>query len=295
MNSGVLVIGRESQLGKVMHLFKPDWGYLSRADLDLSQLTEIKNVLRTKPKILINFAAFTGVDLAEQKRDEALLINATAVGELAKYCEHFIHVSTDYVFSGVATSANSKNSPYLETDPTDPVNFYGLTKLQGEQLAFKNNKNSYIFRTSWLYSAHNVNFVKRMLELGRQREKSGEPLKVVHDQRGSPTYAVDLVRTIIAATDEIIKNSSEFAAGIYHYANEGECSWYEFTQEIFRLKKIKTQVIPITTAEYPTPAKRPRYSVLSKEKIKLALRQDSQRQKNPHWQESLSIFLNTMT
>lgn len=280
MSSNVVVVGRESQLGKTLQLIKPHWQYLSRTDLDLTQVNTIKNVLRKRPQILINFAAFTGVDLAEKMRDESMLINATAVGELAKYCDNFIHISTDYVFSG------AKQISYTETDPTEPANFYGSTKLCGERLAIENNSQTFVFRTSWLYSEYNVNFVKRILELGRRNEKSGEPLqkglRVVNDQRGTPTYAFDLVQTIVMAVDKL----SVFAPGIYHFSNEGECSWFEFTKEIFRLKNVHTQVCPITTEEYPTPAKRPHYSVLNKAKIKSALGIHV-----PHWQESLSTFL----
>lgn len=279
MNLEVIVIGAESQLGKTLRVLRPSWQYLSRSDLDLVQINEIKNILRKKPKVLINFAAFTGVDLAESKKDEAMLINATAVGELAKYCEHFIHISTDYVFSG------DQSRPYTETDPTLPVNYYGFTKLQGEQLAFKNNKNSYVFRTSWLYSEHNINFVKRILELGRQREKSGDRLKMVNDQIGTPTCAADLVQTIVAVIDNI-NNFCTFKPGIYHFSNEGECTWYEFAQKILQLKEVSVQVVPISTSEYPTPAKRPPYSVLDKTKIKTALGIDI-----PHWRDSLTTFL----
>ncbi len=276
MTSQICVVGANSQLGQTLKLLRPDWRHVSQADLNLLQTDLIAPYFREKPKMIINFSAFTAVDLAEQKRDEAYRINALAVRELAKSCEHFIHISTDYVFSG------DGQRPYREDDPTGPINHYGSTKLTGEILALEVQPQTSIFRTSWLYSEFNMNFVKRMIELGRTRDS----LKVVNDQRGCPTWAQDLVEVVILASEKIFK--SQFKPGVYHYSNEGECSWYELTKEIFRLKGIQTPVTPISSAEYPTPARRPRYSVFDKTKIKTALNIEV-----PPWQVSLEKFLTT--
>lgn len=268
----IVVVGAESQLGKILKTLRPEWQYISSRELDLQNLTSIQSFFSEKPYLIINFAAFTAVDLAEKEKDKALTINAHAVRELARSCENLIHISTDYVFSGEASR------PYEETDAVAPVNYYGVTKLTGEQSALAVQPRTYIIRTSWLYSEHNMNFVKRMIELGRTRDS----LKVVHDQRGCPTLALDLVQVVVRMAEEL----QNISPGVYHYSNEGECSWYEFTKEIFRLNGINTPVTPITTAEYPTPAKRPKYSVMSKNKIKKTLNLQV-----PDWQTSLAQFL----
>ncbi len=270
MSHDVVVVGATSQLGQTLKPLRPEWRYISQDELDLTRSENLAKFFSTRPRTLINFAAYTAVDLAEQKRDEALRINTQAVGELAQCCERFMHISTDYVFNGEA------QTPYGEDHPTQPVNYYGETKLLGEKAAFAANSKTMVIRTSWLYSNYGVNFVKRMLELSRTRDN----LKIVNDQRGSPTYALDLVNAVVAAVE------NGLGTGVYNFSNLGDCTWYEFTKEIFRLKNVNTLVTPITTAEYPTPAKRPAYSVLDKTKIARALDL-----KIPTWQHSLAEFL----
>ncbi len=229
--------------------------FLDRSQLDLSNLGQVEDFLRnTKITTLINTAAYTQVDKAEAEREIALVINAKAPTLMAKYSADkkfkFIHYSTDYVFNGNGTT------PYKETDASDPVNFYGETKLQGELGVISENPDSLILRTSWVYSAHGKNFYNTMIRLGMERPE----LKVVADQFGTPTLTRDLAEATIRALGNDI-------SGIYHFSNEGVTNWHEFASEILKLKGIKTPVHPIKTSEYPTPAKRPHYSVLDKTKI----------------------------
>ncbi|AVC43808.1 dTDP-4-dehydrorhamnose reductase [Francisella tularensis subsp. novicida] len=216
---------------------------------------------------IINCAAYTAVDKAESDIEMADKINHLAVVnmvELAKkYSMKLIHISTDYVFDG-------KNyKPYLETDITNPQSVYGITKLAGEKAIQEiNPKNSIIIRTSWVYSYYGNNFVKTMLCLGQNRDS----LDVIFDQVGSPTYAKDLAKVILDILPAFDKSDSEFDLGshveIYNYSNEGVLSWYDFAKEIMDIANINCQVNPIETAAYPTPAKRPHYSLLNKNKIK---------------------------
>ncbi|MGL5894897.1 MAG: dTDP-4-dehydrorhamnose reductase, partial [Bacteroidales bacterium] len=240
--------------------------------LDITDLDKIESLIELeKIEYVINCAAYTAVDAAEENHQAALLINATAVDNLAIACRRFnaklIHISTDYVFDG------KSYRPYLESDLVSPNSVYGTTKLLGEQAALSDNTKAIVIRTSWLYSQYGANFVKTMLKLGREREN----LSVVYDQIGSPTYAADLALTII----KIIV--SEFHPGIYHYSNEGVCSWYDFTKAIHRLAGIEgCNVSPIESKEYPTRAERPHYSVLNKRKIKEKFNITI-----PHWEDSL--------
>ena len=211
-----------------------------------------------EPKAVINCAAYTAVDKAESEPELAQLINATATGYLADACRlidiPFIHISTDFVYDG------NKTIPLFETDATNPSGVYAKTKLEGEQLALQKHKKTIIIRTSWVYSSFGNNFVKTMLRLGREKPE----LKVVNDQTGSPTYARDLAEALLKITllCEALK-----PWGIYNFSNEGAITWYEFAEEILLLKGIETPVHPITTAQFPTPAMRPAYSAMSKEKI----------------------------
>jgi dTDP-4-dehydrorhamnose reductase len=274
VNPHFYVVGASSQLGQALKKIKPEWTYLTRDDVNLSDPNSIASYFSQKAPVLINFASFTAVDDAEKKRAEAELINIQAVGALAKCCDTFIQISTDYVFAG------DKKTPYLESDKTSPVNFYGHTKLAGEHAALAANPRSIIVRTSWLYSEFGKNFVKRMIELSQTRDQ----LKIVNDQTGTPTFAGDLV----AAVATLAMNPDPVAGEIFHYSNLGQCTWYEFTKEIFRLKNIPTVVSPISTSEYPLPAARPVFSVLDKNKIV-----KSANIKIPTWQESLALFLET--
>lgn len=272
----IYITGSNGQLGfelKKLPAFK-DAVFLDRSALDLSDLNQVEKFLKnTKITTLINTAAYTQVDKAESEKELALKINAEAPELMAQYGQDknfkFVHYSTDYVFNG-------KNfAPYVETDITNPVNFYGESKLQGEHLIQKSSSTAIILRTSWVYSSFGKNFVKTMIRLGTEKPA----LNVVFDQAGTPTWAGDLA----LVTEELLKND---IAGTFHYSNEGVTSWYDFAREILKMKGIKTPVSPILTAEFPTPAKRPHYSVLNKNKIKLVLGKAI-----PHWSESLEKCL----
>lgn len=273
MSRTPVVIGESSQLGQSLKRIHPNWRYINRHHLDLLKTEDIRRYFQKEEEIILNFASFNAVDDAEsRRRDEANKINATAVGELARCAKHFIHISSDYVFSG------EKRSPYIESDAVGPVNFYGETKLQGEVLALRNNPKSVILRTSWLYSEFSKNFVKRMHELAMTRNE----LKVVNDQIGTPTYAGDLAAVISMISANVTAHEGQ----IYHFSNEGECSWYDFAKEIFKYKNKDVKVSPISARDYPVPTRRPTYTVLDKSKIKKALSIDV-----PNWAHSLSEFL----
>lgn len=262
----ILVAGCKGQLGSEITALAPkypgyDFIYTDREELDITDREEVEDFFsKNLPQFCINAAAYTAVDKAESERELAIKINAEAVGYLAeasrKFGAKFIHISTDYVFDGNATL------PYKEDDKTDPVNFYGLTKLMGEELAITNNPDTIIIRTSWVYSSYGSNFVKTML--GLMSEKPS--LNVVSDQFGSPTYARDLAEVILDIFQEFTNNQN-WKKGIYHYSNSGEISWYDFAVAIKDVAASSCQVSPIPTSAYPTPAKRPAYSVFDKHKI----------------------------
>jgi dTDP-4-dehydrorhamnose reductase len=215
-----------------------------------------QGIAALRPDYLINCAAYTAVDKGEADKDLAFAINADAVKYLAQACTvnnvQFIHISTDYVFSG-----NGKE-PYREHDALSPINIYGESKLKGEEGAIAGNKDVIILRTAWVYSVYGNNFVKTMLRL----MKSKPEINVVADQVGSPTYAHDLAEAIMQ-----IISSGKWVPGIYHFTNEGVISWFDFANEIKNLSSLDCKVNPIPTEQYPTPAKRPKYSVLDKTKI----------------------------
>ncbi|MGV3529419.1 MAG: dTDP-4-dehydrorhamnose reductase [Flavisolibacter sp.] len=258
----ILVTGSEGQLGKELQDLQAGYPgfnfvFVNRQALDVSDEASIQKSFRQyHPQYVINCAAYTAVDKAETEREKAMLINSQAVGLLAKACDaqgaRFIHISTDYVFAG------ESKTPYREDDPIDPVNYYGQTKAEGEKQAFTNCKEAVVIRTSWVYSFHGNNFVKTMIRLMKERDE----LRVVDDQTGSPTYAADLAAAIM----QIIQ-SEKWTPGIFHFSNEGVITWYEFAVAIRDLIASNCNVVPITTQDFPTPAKRPAYSVLNKEKI----------------------------
>jgi dTDP-4-dehydrorhamnose reductase len=262
--STILVTGSKGQLGSELKELAQDYPqfrfcFFSRQQLAIQDAAEVERAFALlRPQFVINCAAYTAVDMAETEKEEALAVNATAVGLLAaaakKFGARFIHISTDYVFDG------ESETPLPENHPVAPVNFYGESKWQGEQLALQQNESSLIIRTSWVYSYYGKNFVKTMLRLMAERES----LNVVADQYGSPTYAADLAKAILH-----IIESGHWQPGIYHFSNEGVISWAQFAQEIGRQVKSDCRVHFITTDQYPTPAKRPRYSVLDKTKIAL--------------------------
>ena len=262
----VVITGKNGQLGwelsqlKSLNTFQFDFLFTSRAELDLSQPDLIPAFFKKyKPQYFINCAAYTLVDKAESEREIALATNATSVGVIAAECAAIdctlITISTDYVFDGNGTS------PYLPNQATDPLNYYGLTKYEGEQLALQNNPKTIIIRTSWVYSVHANNFVKTMLRLMKEREE----LKIVADQVGSPTYAADLADAIIKIIEQL--ESGNIHYGIYHYSNSGVISWYDFAVAIKNIAGMSCNVLPIPTTDFPTPAKRPAYSVLDKQSI----------------------------
>jgi dTDP-4-dehydrorhamnose reductase len=261
-NNHIVVTGANGQVGQSIKLLSdlyPDvkFSFLTRDDLSISDREALNSFFQNqKPTVLINCAAYTAVDKAETEQELALSVNATAVETLAGICKEFntkfVHISTDYVFDGNASI------PYKESDPTNPINYYGFTKLQGENLAIAANPETIIFRTSWVYAPHGKNFVKTMLKLMQDRTE----LNVVGDQFGSPTYAPDLAEALlkIALSDHIIP-------GVYHFSNDGIISWFDFATAIAEISHSSCKVNAITTAQYPTPAKRPSYSGLNKSKI----------------------------
>jgi dTDP-4-dehydrorhamnose reductase len=260
----VLVTGGNGQLGSSINSIEAQSGngnkyiYLTAEELDVTNENQINAAIENyKPAYIINCAAYTAVDKAESEKDLAYAINAKAAEYLAKACKAhgaiLIHVSTDFVFEGITPL------PLTEDMEAKPTGVYGATKLAGEQLIQQNTEGYFIIRTSWLYSEFQHNFLKTMIRLGNERDE----LSVVYDQVGTPTYAVDLAGFIMH-----IINSASTAYGVYHYSNEGVASWYDFAYEIFKLSNVSINLKPITSDKFPTPAKRPNYSVMSKEKAK---------------------------
>lgn len=285
----ILVTGACGQLGNEMQLQAkqhPEYQWFFTdiispegtpvTSLDITNKDEVLDFVQTlEIDIIVNCAAYTAVDRSESDEAKALLLNATAPGFLAEAIEQrggqLIQISTDYVFDGTA------HTPYTEDLPTCPASAYGRTKLAGEQAVKTVNQSCMIIRTAWLYSRFGNNFVKTMLRLGREKEQLG----VIFDQIGTPTYARDLAAVIMTAIDKGI------VPGIYHFSNEGVISWYDFTKAIHRIAGITgCHIRPLHTAEYPTPAQRPHYSVLDKSKIKQTYGIEI-----PYWEESLAECL----
>ena len=264
----VLVTGASGQLGQSLQFIAPNYPaikfvFCDSKTLDITNEMNCKEVFyKTKPNYCINTAAYTAVDKAESEPEKANLINVVGAKNIAATCKQFntklIHISTDFVFDG------SNNSQYTETDLPNPKGVYGQTKLDGEKAIQEVFPNYFIVRTSWVYSQFGNNFMKTMLRLSSERDV----ISVVDDQIGTPTNAVDLAEALvqIILTDNQQSTTDNF--GIYHFSNEGQCSWYDFAVEIFRVNKISINLQPIPTTSYPTPAVRPAYSVLDKSKIK---------------------------
>ncbi|MGZ5287796.1 MAG: dTDP-4-dehydrorhamnose reductase [Flavisolibacter sp.] len=263
--STILVTGSNGQLGselrELAHSYPQfNFIFLTREELSITDRTAVDHILEMyQPHFVVNCAAYTTVDKAETELELANDINGNAVGHLAfacqKYGAGFIHISTDYVFNG------KKSGPWKEDDEVDPVNAYGASKLIGEYKAQKNNPDSIIIRTSWVYSFYGRNFVKTMMRLMNEKESIG----VVSDQLGSPTYAADLADAIMK-----IITSAVWKPGIYHYCNSGAISWFEFSKAIREITHSTCIVNPITTEQFPTPAVRPAYSVMDTHKIQEA-------------------------
>lgn len=282
----VLVTGANGQLGQSLQFIAPnyrdlsqkseqakqiDFVFCSSADLDISNLENCKEVFsKIKPNYCINAAAYTAVDKAESEPEKAYLINVIGAKNLAQVCkEHntvLLHISTDFVFDGTSTALSVTNGKgYTEEDIPNPTGVYGQTKLDGEIEIQKTWEKHFIIRTSWVYSQFGNNFMKTMLRLASERDS----ISVVNDQIGTPTNAVDLAECLIKI---ILKTrNSQLATrnfGIYNFSNEGQCSWYDFAKKIFEINNKNIDLKPIPTSSFPTPAKRPKYSVLDKTKIK---------------------------
>lgn len=292
----IVITGAKGQLGQSFRQLAALWPkqsfvFLGAEDLDISDpravraffdpLTQEKN-----PVWVVNCAAYTAVDKAESEPDKAKKINVLGVKNLAEACAlkgfPLIHFSTDYVYH------SRQNTPFRETDPVSPKGVYARTKLAGERAAFRAHPAlTMVIRTSWVYSPYGNNFVKTMLRLGRERTH----LSVVADQIGSPTYAPDLAAAVLQIIQQVEAGALPKAsiAGVWHYANEGVASWYDFAASIFELSNIPCQVRPIATEEYPTPARRPPFSVLDKSKIKAAFGLEIS-----HWRERLKACLEAL-
>jgi len=275
----IVVTGGNGQLGKELQEISSSYPqfefyFLTREDMPIDQFELVRNYFSAlKPAYCINCAAYTAVDKAESEKNLAFLINGEAAGVLAAICKEydtkFIHISTDYVFNGEATY------PYTENFPTDPINVYGASKLEGERNAIQFNPDSIVIRTSWVYSSYGKNFVKTMMRLMNEKDE----IKVINDQVGSPTYAADLAEVIL----QIIP---DWKPGIYNFSNEGIITWHEFAVAIKEIINCPCDIKPIITAEYPTPARRPGYSVLDKTKI-----QETFDVQLKNWTERLTICI----
>ena len=273
----ILITGSNGQLGsemKVISAHYPEYQFLYTdvAELDLTNAQAVESFFaENKPDAVVNCAAYTAVDKAEDDVELCYKINRDAIENLGRASKEngavLIHVSTDYVFDGTSYI------PYTEDMPVCPASVYGKSKLAGEDALLVVNPESVIVRTSWLYSSFGNNFVKTMLKLGKERES----LNVIFDQVGTPTYAADLAEAIMK-----IVVSEKIIPGIYHFSNEGVCSWYDFTKTIHALAGIQCNVQPIETKDYPTRTPRPHYSVLNKGKIKAVYGIQI-----PYWRDSL--------
>ncbi|MCT7520058.1 dTDP-4-dehydrorhamnose reductase [Aliarcobacter cryaerophilus] len=281
----ILVTGSMGQLGSEIKELASKYSYnfffTDRNNIDITSKDDIRNFCQTNNiNVIINCAAYTAVDKAESDEVNADLINRKAVKKLSIVAKELniklIHISTDYVFDG-------KNfKPYCEEFQTNPQGVYGKTKLDGElEMINVNPLNSIIIRTSWVYSYYGNNFVKTMLRLGKEKEELG----VIFDQVGTPTYAKDLAKTILDIVPQIESSKVE----IYNYSNEGVLSWYDFAKEIMKMAKLNCKVKPIETYQYPTPAKRPHFSLLNKSKIKSKFNLEI-----PYWKDGLDDCLNRL-
>ncbi|MCZ8197447.1 MAG: dTDP-4-dehydrorhamnose reductase [Flavobacterium sp.] len=291
----VLVTGANGQLGQSLQFIADnypqiDFVFCSSSELDITNLDTCKAVFsKYKPNYCINTAAYTAVDKAESETEKAIAINVTGAKNLALVCKEqdsvLLHVSTDFVFDG------NKKASYTEDDVPNPTGVYGQTKLDGEKAIQEAFENYFIIRTSWVYSQFGNNFMKTMLRLASERDS----LSVVNDQIGTPTNAVDLAEVLVSMvchTERSRSASSNLQPptsnlfGIYNFSNEGQCSWYDFAKKIFEFNGIKIDLKPIPTTSFPTPAKRPAYSVLDKSKIKNVFGIDIK-----NWEESLKTLI----
>ena len=284
MKENIVVFGASGQLGHCLKKVAEERGstniyFPTESEANVLDMAAIAAVFkRYSPAFVINCAAYTAVDKAEDEIDLARRINKAGAENLANACKNnnsvLIHTSTDFIFKG------DKPYPLAEDDIAEPISVYGLTKLEGEQDVIRILDEHYIIRTSWLYSEYGNNFVKTMLKLGSERDL----LKIIADQAGTPTYGIDLAACIL----DIIASGKK-SYGIYHYSNEGVTSWYDFAISIFDLAGTKVKVLPIRTSEYPTKARRPAYSVMDKTKIKHTFGLEI-----PYWRHSLAICIQNL-
>jgi dTDP-4-dehydrorhamnose reductase len=281
----VLVTGSKGQLGNEVQVLASSYPqfefiFTDVEELDICDRKAVENYFaKRKIDVLLNCAAYTAVDKAEEDVELCYRINENAVGNLgevaAQYGTKMVHVSTDYVFDG------TNYLPYTEDKPVCPATVYGKSKLAGEQLLMDVCPAAVIVRTSWLYSSFGNNFVKTMIKLGRERDT----LNVIFDQVGTPTYAADLADALLQ-----VISADKFIPGVYHYSNEGVCSWYDFTIAIHQIAGIDCRVLPIESKDYPAKTPRPHYSVLNKKKIK-----SNYNIQIPHWEDGLSRCMAILT
>jgi dTDP-4-dehydrorhamnose reductase len=280
----ILVTGCTGQVGSELKELSASWPekrftFVGRSEMDLQNEHSVRQNLRElRPDWVLNCAAYTQVDKAETDSEAAFRANAEAPGWMAETCAEIgarmIHLSTDYVYRPDA------NTPIEEDFPTGPTGVYGATKLEGDRRVLAALPSAFVVRTAWVYSYFGHNFVKTMLRLGRERGQ----LRVVFDQIGSPTYARDLAEAML----RMVENAST-PGGVYHYSNEGVCSWYDFAHAIFEMGGVECRVEPIRSTEFPTPAKRPPFSLLDKSKTKRAFDLDV-----PYWRDSLRHCLSRL-
>ncbi len=285
----ILVIGSEGQLGNEIKIIASkiddiEFKFTTIEELDITNNSLLEQTIKSQDfDYIINCTAYTAVDKAESEVQLADQINHGALHTIGKNAANqdtkVIHLSTDYVFDG------TNHIPYKESDSPSPNSVYGKTKLDGENALLNANSESIIIRTSWLYSSFGHNFVKTMLKLGVEKSE----LSVIFDQVGTPTYAKDLAEVIIEIIKKDISSEIPFKKGVYHYSNEGVCSWYDFTLAIHEISEIDCDVKPIETKDYPTAAPRPQYSVMNKNKIK-----ETYKIQIPHWRVSLKECLSEL-
>jgi dTDP-4-dehydrorhamnose reductase len=273
----ILVLGSSGQLGSELCSVLDDHDVVPapHSEIDIAQLDLLlKAAMRIRPDVIINAAAYTDVDGCEVERERAFLVNAAGARNAAiaarKAGAVLVHISTDYVFDGM------KEEPYVEYDAPNPLSVYGVSKLFGERMVMEQNPSSFILRVAWLYSPMRKNFVRTMLSLARERDE----VRVVNDQRGAPTYAGDVARQI-----RLLIETECY--GLYHCTSQGSCTWYDFAREVFRLAGIDVNVVPVTSAEFPRPAKRPASSVLDNFMLRIQGLDIM-----PSWDDSLTAHIN---
>ena len=284
----ILITGANGQLGWELGQLAAaypafEFVLMDRSQLDLSFPETFEKIIQTiAPDCIVNTAAYTAVDKSETEKELSYTVNATAVQALASICKNlaipFITYSTDYVFDGEATA------PYETTTKVDPVNYYGSTKAAGEKMAMEANEDTIIIRTSWVFSSHGNNFVKTMMRLMKERAQ----LNIVADQKGRPTYAKDLAIATMQMMEAM--NAGKSIKGVYHFANQGETTWFDFAAKIKAIAGLTCEVQPIETKDFPTPAKRPAYSVLDTSKIEHDLAIDIR-----HWEDALKDCMNHLS